>query len=580
MGKVGNKSLFGSMVFLTVFLLIVLSTVVYMLVQTVNKKIVTRPINETSVVPRSAEPVITAPEAPVANKALTRFKAATKRFVNRSKALKSFNLFNPDFVSEFERIERGEGVLEEINEARELFVESILPSDSILDEMFEDAEYPSKPMLFGTGHTVNDNVHTFDLINALNVPGSRGQFLYHTQEFKDPGRVNFDQYCKDEGLKMVWDEAIIDDSGCYLYHVAYLIKTDAVEYGQHMIDDIPFEDLLDLSQIESDKKFACIIAYHPDDSVFPAQIVAKRKTSRLRIHRDYVSQAFRIVDAMGIPGSDALFICPSTMQFHYVEEQISRSDTARIDFISRFFNSVESYGDFLKLNRLQYADNDSFMGPDYNYTVHYASKDQSVFHLLKAHIEEVVEAIYAGAWGYPEEHATLKGSKVLDLLDRDDTAILIVKQPKDDSANVSLMLPDFNRVINNYIFIDESKVDQPAQAGWFGSSSEYETIGIAKLFQIQWEGKQAYYFKYLYLDATAEHAKEAPLNMVINGEEIKISEPLHSNIAGREQEIADNLREYIKLKDSMKMLDNWKNYLKTITYQNNFHSLEVIITIE
>ena len=575
MGKVGNKSLFGSMVFLTVFLLIVLSTVVYMLVQTVNKKIVARPINETSVVSRTAEPVFTVPKAPVANKALTRFKAATKRFVNRSKAVKSFKLFNPDFATEFERIERGEGILEEINEAMELFVGRILPSGGLLDEMFNAAEYPSKPTFFGAGHTVNGHVHTFDLINALNVPGSRGQFIYHTREFKDPDKVTLDQYCRDEGLKMVWDEAIINYSGRYLYHVAYLIETDAVEYGEHMINGFPFEDLLDSSPIESDKKFACIIAYHPDDSVFPAQIVAKRKTSRLRIHRNYVSQAFHIVDAMGIPGSDSLFICPSTMHFQFDREQAPISDA-----ISRFFNSVETYGIFLKLNRLQYADNNSFMGPDYNYTVHYASKDQSVFHLLKVHIEEVVEAIYAGAWGYPEEHATLKNSKVLDLLDRDDTAILIVKQPRNDSADVSLMLPDFNRVISNYAFIDESKVDQPAQAGWFGSSSEYVTIGMAKLLQIEWEGKRAYYFKYLYLDATAEQAKEAPLNMVINGEEIKISEPLHHSITGREQEIADNLRDYSKLKNPMEMLGKWKSYLTTITYQNNFPSLEVIITIE
>ena len=574
MGKVGNKSLFGSMVFLTVFLLIVLSTVVYMLVQTVNKKIVARPINETSVVPRTAEHVFSVPEAQVANKALTKFKAVAKRFVNRSKAVKSFKLFNPDFAAEFERIERGEGILEEIDEAMELFVGRILPSGGLLDEMFDAAEYPSKPMLFGAGHTVNDHVHTFDLINALNVPGSRGQFIYHTREFKNPGKVTLDQYCKDEGLKMVWDEAIIDDSGRYSRHVAYLIKTDAVEYGEHMIDDFPFEDLLDSAPIESDKKFACIIAYHPDDSAFPAQVVAKRQTSRLRIHRDYFSQAFHIVNAMGIPGSDALFICPSTMDFQFGREQTPISDA-----ISRFFNSVETYGIFLKLNRLQYADNDSFMGPDYNYTVHYASKDPSVFHLLKVHIEEVVEAIYAGAWGYPEEHATLKGSKVLDLLDRDDTVILIVKQPKDDSANVSLMFPDFNRVINNYVLIGESKVDQPEQA-WLGSSSENVTIGMAKLLLIQWQGKQAYYFKYLYLDATAEHAKEAPLNMVINGGSIEISNPLHSKIAGREQEIAGNLREYIKQKDPMKILDKWKNYLTSITYHNNFDSLEVIVTIE
>ena len=547
MAKRANKALFGSMVFLTIFLMIVLSTSVYVFIQSLNRKMAINSTNSVYSEKTNENDSVLKPVKKL-HQRINKLRGALS-VIGRNNS--DFTRNGKDYLKEFNAIEDGKSILLEVNRAISEYEKSVVLAANELDEELEKAEYPQVPMTFGdkyTTKTTNDglNIHTIDLVNALGIPGSSGSLVYttHSKEEIDTTRpFNIKEFRRDKGLE-IESENDFDRNG--------------KRYRSISLSD------------SNTGKTAWITACHPNDSEFLAFIKETRVANRLDYEINesvFPKLAIIISNALGIPGSQGLFIGNKEMSF--------QDPDRRLDF-----DSIMDYGNFLKSNNLRFADNDFFKGPTYDYTVHYASKDSEIFLQLKGKIDAIISAIYDGAWAYPFEHATRKDIEILKLLERNDVAILIVIQKQyqaldssSDSENFDPP-PNFDLIINDYKLIGTRDVFLSNET-FFGFSNFF--LGRAKVFEIFWEGRKAFYFKYLRI------SEDSTLNLVISFTTVQPISSLNPEIKGKQNEIVDTVREIMtkaKKDDTVDIVELWANYLETIPMNNSLASLGVIFTKE
>ena len=104
--RVSSKSLLGAMAFLTLFLLIVLSTFVFVLIQSLNRNVATTTGHSTEVRTKQNQMIATRTKLSKQQRALNKLKWICKMSGKRLARLK----LNPEYLQQFKRIEEGKGI--------------------------------------------------------------------------------------------------------------------------------------------------------------------------------------------------------------------------------------------------------------------------------------------------------------------------------------------------------------------------------------------------------------------------------------------------------------------------------------